>query len=139
MFRGIHKLLPGHQLVFEDGNATIRQYWDVPVGDYGPRQAASGDPVGEFRALLEESVRLRLMSDVPLGMFLSGGLDSSAVAALMAPMVDHQLQTFSVAFRDRAYSELTYARQVVDAIGARGIAPCGSRPPGPAMPIAHWG
>jgi asparagine synthase (glutamine-hydrolysing) len=76
--------------------------------------------VRRFRDLLEESVRLRLMSDVPLGMFLSGGLDSSAVAALMAPMVDHQLQTFSVAFSERAYSELTYARQVVEAIGAHG-------------------
>ena len=118
MFRGIHKLLPGHQLVFEDGNATIRQYWDVPVGDYGPRQAASGDPVGEFRALLEESVRLRLMSDVPLGMFLSGGIDSSAIAAIMARQIDRPLQTFSVAFKDRAYNELEYAREVARAIGA---------------------
>ena len=67
-----------------------------------------------FRELLEESVRIRLMADVPLGMFLSGGLDSSAIAALMARMIDRPLQTFSVAFKQRAFSELDYARQVVD-------------------------
>jgi asparagine synthase (glutamine-hydrolysing) len=74
--------------------------------------------VARFRELLEESVRIRLMADVPLGMFLSGGLDSSAIAALMARMIDRPLQTFSVAFKDRAYSELDYARQVSRAIGA---------------------
>ncbi len=121
LFEGIWKLMPGHVLVFEDGAVRTRQYWDVPTGieaEAPPRTFR--EAVGRFRELLEESVRLRLMSDVPLGMFLSGGLDSSAIAALMAPMVDHQLQTFSVAFRERAYSELTYARQVVDAIGAKG-------------------
>jgi asparagine synthase (glutamine-hydrolysing) len=74
--------------------------------------------VSRFRALLEESVRLRLMSDVPLGMFLSGGLDSSAIAALMARMIGRPLQTFSVAFKERAFSELTWAREVAQAIGA---------------------
>src|SRR5499426_4698785 len=68
--------------------------------------------------LLEQSVRLRLMSDVPLGVFLSGGIDSSAIAALMARMIDRPLQTFSVAFKDRAYSELAYSREVAHAIGA---------------------
>ena len=67
---------------------------------------------------LEESVRLRLMSDVPLGMFLSGGIDSSAIAALMARMIDRPLQTFSVAFAERAYSELEHSRSVARAIGA---------------------
>ena len=61
---------------------------------------------------------MRLMADVPLGMFLSGGLDSSAIAAMMARMIDRPLQTFSVAFKERAFSELDYARQVADAIGA---------------------
>ena len=72
----------------------------------------------QFRELLEQAVRIRLMADVPLGMFLSGGLDSSAIAALMAGMIDRPLQTFSVAFKDRAFSELDYARQVSTAIKA---------------------
>ncbi len=91
--------------------------------------ARETDVVERFRTLLEEAVRVRLMADVPLGMFLSGGLDSSAIAALMAGMIDRPLQTFSVAFRlrpsgyggqvnDRAFSELDYARQVSTAIKA---------------------
>jgi asparagine synthase (glutamine-hydrolysing) len=121
MFRGVSKLLPGHLLVFEDGVTAIRQYWDVPVasGDRLEKRAGSGrDIVSGFRALLEESVRLRLMSDVPLGMFLSGGLDSSAIAALMARMIDRPLQTFSVAFKERGFSELAYSREVARAIKA---------------------
>jgi asparagine synthase (glutamine-hydrolysing) len=136
LFTGIFKLLPGHVLTFQDGEVRTRQYWDLPLSAAEAAERgldlvrSPSPPTGRprtfraaarrFRDLLEESIRLRLMSDVPLGMFLSGGLDSSAVAALMAPMVDHQLQTFSVAFQDRAYSELTYAREVVKAIGAQG-------------------
>ncbi len=119
MFRGIHRLLPGHTLVFERGTVTTHQWWDVPVG--APPAAAArsdADLVAEFRQRLEEAVRTRLMADVPLGMFLSGGLDSSAIAALMARMIDRPLQTFSVAFEDRAFSELEYAREVARAIGA---------------------
>jgi len=132
MFRGIHKLLPGHLLVFEGGTITKRQYWDLPgrgeegsgLGAEGSGQpglqpsALSPDVVGRFRELLEESVKLRLMADVPLGMFLSGGIDSSAIAALMARMIDRPLQTFSVAFKDRAFNELGYAREVAQAIDA---------------------
>jgi asparagine synthase (glutamine-hydrolysing) len=119
LFEGIHKLLPGHLLVYEQGRVTVRQYWDVPVGAAAEAPVPTGrEWVARFRALLEESVRLRLMSDVPLGMFLSGGLDSSAIAAIMARMIDRPLQTFSVAIKERAFSELTWAREVAQAIGA---------------------
>ena len=146
LFRGIRKLLPGHLLVFEDGDVRVRQYWDVPTGrpegrhydrssadlQVGDESSADlqvrdesraglrarRDVVARFRDLLEESVRLRLMSDVPLGMFLSGGIDSSAIAALMARMIDRPLRTFSVAFEERAFNELEYAREVARAIGA---------------------
>jgi asparagine synthase (glutamine-hydrolysing) len=125
LFRGVHKLLPGHLLVFERGGIRIRQYWDVPLREHAAPPAASTgtatarrDTVARFRELLEESVRLRLMSDVPLGMFLSGGIDSSAIAAIMARQIDRPLQTFSVAFKDRAFNELEYAGQVARAIGA---------------------
>jgi asparagine synthase (glutamine-hydrolysing) len=132
LFRGVHKLLPGHLLVFEKGRTHTRQYWDVPARSQPSRRRAMADLkvrptlpftidrgiVDEFRSLLEESVRLRLMSDVPLGMFLSGGIDSSAIAALMARQIDRPLQTFSVGFTDRACNELEYAREVARAIGA---------------------
>jgi asparagine synthase (glutamine-hydrolysing) len=120
LFTGIYKLLPGHRLVFEDGAVRIEQYWDVPVDGPDPELERLDDAtlVDRFRALLQESVRLRLMADVPLGMFLSGGIDSSAVAALMAREIDRPVQTFSVAFAERDCSELAYARQVAQAIGA---------------------
>jgi asparagine synthase (glutamine-hydrolysing) len=120
LFRGIHRLLPGHTLTFEHGSVTTRAYWDVPVGRDNARLSAisDGEAVERFRSLLQESVKVRLMSDVPLGMFLSGGLDSSAIAAVMAQLIDRPLQTFSVAFEQRAFSELDYARQVSSAIGA---------------------
>jgi asparagine synthase (glutamine-hydrolysing) len=117
LFRGIHRLEPGHQLVFESGAVRIRQYWDVPVGERH-QDLKPQDVVGRFRDLLQESVRLRLMSDVPLGVFLSGGIDSSAIAALMARVIDRPLETFSVAFKERAFSELEYSREVARAIGA---------------------
>jgi asparagine synthase (glutamine-hydrolysing) len=122
LFEGIHALLPGHQLVFEGGALRIDAYWDLPTAaDAGAEPAVKsrdGDVVERFRELFEESVQLRLMSDVPLGMFLSGGLDSSAIAAVMARLIDRPLQTFSVAFRERAFNELSYAREVAGAIGA---------------------
>ena len=127
LFKGVRKLLPGHLLVFENGRASTRQYWDLPRRQTSRRaptiRGAAAVPTkrrvtARFRELLEESVRLRLMSDVPLGMFLSGGIDSSAIAAIMARMIDRPLKTFSVAFKDRAFNELGYARQVARAIDA---------------------
>ncbi|RPJ66868.1 MAG: asparagine synthase (glutamine-hydrolyzing), partial [Acidobacteria bacterium] len=122
LFRGIFKLLPGHILVFEDGEVRERQYWDVPLvdDDGGNGDHADDGPglVARFREPLEETVRLRLMSDVPLGVFLSGGIDSSVVAAIMASQIDRPLETFSVAFKERAFSELQYSRQVAASISA---------------------
>jgi asparagine synthase (glutamine-hydrolysing) len=120
LFRGIHRLMPGHVLVFERGEVMTRRWWDIPVGRRDPsvERLPDREAVEQFRARLEDAVRSRLMADVPLGMFLSGGLDSSAIAALMAGMIDRPLQTFSVAFHQRAFSELEYARQVARAIKA---------------------
>ena len=120
MFEGIYKLLPGHRLVFENGRVRTERYWEVPLDGPDPDLDGVGDAelIARFRSLLQESIRLRLMADVPLGMFLSGGIDSSAVAALMAREIDRPIETFSVAFADRRFSELEYARTVARAIGA---------------------
>lgn len=120
MFEGIYKLLPGHRLIFEEGRVRTEQYWELPLDGPDPELDRTSDAelIDRFRSLLQQSVRLRLMSDVPLGMFLSGGIDSSAIAALMAREIDRPVDTFSVAFADRRFSELEYARAVARAIGA---------------------
>ena len=121
LFAGIRKLMPGHLLTLNLGHAPsvrIRQYWDVrPNADLS---ASDGDDawVRECRSRLEETVRMRLMSDVPLGMFLSGGVDSSAVAALVTRMVPGRLNTFSVGYAEEEYSELRFAREVSTWIGS---------------------
>jgi asparagine synthase (glutamine-hydrolysing) len=120
MFSGIFKLAPGHRLVFEAGRIRIDRYWDLPLdADESLASVGEADLIERFRHELKEAVGSHLMSDVPLGIFLSGGLDSSAIAALAAQQVDHPVDTFSVAFADRRYSELEYAREVATAIGAR--------------------
>jgi asparagine synthase (glutamine-hydrolysing) len=117
LFSGIRKLPPGHFLrLTPEGGLEIRSYWELPV----PRvteQRSDEEWIADCRARLEETVRMRLMSDVPLGMFLSGGLDSSAIAALMKRMVAGPVKSFSVGYAEREYSELSYARQVSGAIG----------------------
>ena len=117
LYTGIQKLLPGHRLIFERGIARVEQYWDLPI-DSARTEVREQDVVERFRELLSESTRIHLMSDVPVGMLLSGGLDSSAIAALMAQSTGPRLHTFSVAFKETAFNELEYARTVSQAIGA---------------------
>jgi asparagine synthase (glutamine-hydrolysing) len=113
LFSGVKRLLPGHTLLWRDGQVKIESYWDVHFAkdDAGPRKS-DRDYVSEWLELFRESVRLRLMADVPLGMFLSGGIDSSAIAAMMSGMVKEPIKTFSVAFAEREANELEYARMV---------------------------
>jgi asparagine synthase (glutamine-hydrolysing) len=120
LFEGIQKLLPGHRLIFENNQVRTEQYWDLPLDGPDPELERQDDEtlIARFRDLLRESVRLRLMADVPLGAFLSGGIDSTVVAALMAREMDRPVQTFSVAFADHGFNELSYAREAAEAIGA---------------------
>jgi asparagine synthase (glutamine-hydrolysing) len=114
LFRGIKRLPPGHTLVWNEGRIEIERYWDVSF--HKPEQALSDtEYVERFSELFQESVRLRLMADVPLGMFLSGGVDSSAIVAAMSAEVREPIKTFSVAFAEREANELEYARLVSDA------------------------
>jgi len=113
LFRGVKRLLPGHVMTWRDGELTIRRYWDV---DFTKEEARDDKTyIQEWSDLFRESVRLRLMADVPLGMFLSGGIDSSAIAAVMSGMVSEPIKTFSVAFAEREANELEYARLVAAA------------------------
>jgi asparagine synthase (glutamine-hydrolysing) len=112
MYTGIRKLMPGHTLeLSEHGEPKITRYWDlvVPVDEL-PRE--HGYYVKNYREKLESAVGSHLMSDVPLGVFLSGGLDSSAVAALTAKIRGDKIQTFAVGYGEEEFSELPYARQV---------------------------
>ncbi|MEO8464686.1 MAG: asparagine synthase (glutamine-hydrolyzing) [Gammaproteobacteria bacterium] len=116
LFVGVHRLPPGHSLIWQNGKITIRRYWDLSF-DATMRTPARGSRaetalVEEFRERFTEAVRIRLMSDVPLGVFLSGGIDSAAITATMAKLVDAPIRTFSVAFAERDANELAYARVV---------------------------
>jgi asparagine synthase (glutamine-hydrolysing) len=114
LFRDVRRLLPGHTLTWRDGRIEIEKYWDVHFedGDEENERRSDADYIAEWAELFRTSVRLRLMADVPLGMFLSGGIDSSAIAAVMSQMVDDPIKTFSVAFAEREANELEYARMV---------------------------
>jgi asparagine synthase (glutamine-hydrolysing) len=117
MFAGIKKLPPGHWLLAdESGRVVIQSYWDLPQTTEDDGRAA-GDCARGYRELLEEAVESHLMSDVPLGMLLSGGLDSSAVAALMQKMRKDPILTFSVGYPEVNSSELPMARAVATLIG----------------------
>jgi asparagine synthase (glutamine-hydrolysing) len=111
LFRGVKRLLPGHTLTWSEGRIEIDRYWDVSFAK--PVEPLKDEEyVEQFTELFDEAVRLRLMADVPLGMFLSGGIDSSAIAAAMSTMVSEPIKTFSVAFAEREANELEYARMV---------------------------
>ncbi len=116
LYRGVKRLSPGHTMVWKDGEIDIREFWDV---SFEPKREikSDADTVEEWRDLFRKSVELRLMADVPLGMFLSGGIDSSAIAAMMSEMVSEPIKTFSVGFREAGSNELGYARLVADTFG----------------------
>ncbi|HEV2395665.1 MAG TPA: asparagine synthase (glutamine-hydrolyzing) [Candidatus Sulfotelmatobacter sp.] len=118
MFTGISKLMPGHTLeLSEGGQPKIERYWDLTVQADSPPQPEQYY-VKTYREQLESAVSSHLMSDVPLGVFLSGGLDSSAVAALTAKIRRDQIQTFAVGYGEEKFSELPFAREVASHIGS---------------------
>ena len=118
LYAGIKKLAPGHRLVWQDGRVAVEQYWDLTYPPE-PLRISEAEAVERFSELFSDCVRMRLMSDVPLGVFLSGGIDSSAIAATMARQVAEPIKTFSVGFHERNYSEFVYARELAESIGAQ--------------------
>jgi len=111
IFRGVHKLLPGHHLTFASGKLRVEQYWDFPYQELQVEAMQDEEEcLEELRALLDDAVRVRLVADVPLGAFLSGGVDSSTVVGLMARHTNQPVKTFSIGFHEDSYNELKYAR-----------------------------
>jgi len=116
-FQRIHKLPPGHLLEYSDGKVAIRQYWDVPAFGASDTYSDEGECLEELERRLAEAVRIRLISDVPLGALLSGGVDSSVVVALMARAGAGRVKTFSIGFGKRDFNEAEYARMVAERFG----------------------
>ena len=115
IFRAIKKLPPGHWLTYSDGHVKVESYWDVR--STGTAKMAEDDAVECVREALERAVRQQLVSDVPLGIFLSGGLDSTAVTAFAARHASGRLRTFSIGFEDPSFDESAYARHVAQVLG----------------------
>jgi asparagine synthase (glutamine-hydrolysing) len=109
IFRGVAKLSPGHYAVWKDGQLTIKQYWNPDWNEEDSRLLPE-EWAEELRALATDAVRIRMRSDVPIGAFLSGGIDSSITAGLMQRQSARQIRTFSIGFPQKEYDETEYAR-----------------------------
>lgn len=113
IFSAVKKLPPGHYAVYRDGRLMMHRYWNLSYS----RKLSYASPQEyreHFLAVFREAVRIRLRSDVPLGAFLSGGIDSSIVVAVMSGMMDRPVKTFSIGFEEKEYDELPYARIIAD-------------------------
>jgi asparagine synthase (glutamine-hydrolysing) len=115
LFRGVMKLPAAHILVYENGQISTKRYWELPFTPTCRDDEATA--IERTRALLKEAVEVRLMSEVPLGAFLSGGIDSSMVVGLMSSMMSQPVKTFSIGFEEDDFSELPYARQIAQHFG----------------------
>jgi len=117
IYAGMQKLLPGHILVAEAGRVRLERYWRLDYTTAGREDVPVEEYVEGLRALLADSVRSHLVSDVPIGVFLSGGLDSASVLSLMRDQVTGPIKTFSVGFADASFNELARARATATRFG----------------------
>jgi asparagine synthase (glutamine-hydrolysing) len=115
IYEGVRKLPPAHTLTFEDGRVSLARYWRL---HYSPKvDISEAEAVEQLRDLVDEATRLRLVSERPIGAFLSGGVDSSFVVASMASQLDQKVKTFSIGFEQEEFDERRYARVVADRLG----------------------
>ncbi len=115
LFKNVMKLPPASILIYEHGQIRTKRYWTLPFENTCHDDEATA--IERTRALLEDAVRVRLMSEVPLGAFLSGGVDSSVVVGLMSQAMSQPVKTFSIGFEEEEFTELPYARQVAKHFG----------------------
>jgi asparagine synthase (glutamine-hydrolysing) len=114
MFKNIYKLRQGHYAIFKNGELKITKYWDL---EFKPEITDEDEAMDRIFNALETSVKRRLISDVPLGVFLSGGLDSSTVVGFVSRLYPGKVRTFSIGYKDKTFSELPYAKIVSDFFG----------------------
>ena len=118
IFAGVNKLPPGHFLMVEGANTRLERYWDLRLDQSEPRTNRTvAECAGEVRRLLYDAVEMELIADVPVGVLLSGGIDSSAVAAMMTRASTRPVQSFSVTFDDPSFDESSHARLVARHLG----------------------
>ena len=115
LFKGVRKLPPGHFLRWRDGKADIVKYWEISAAE--PFRGTGDEAARALRGVLADAVRSHMVSDVPLGAFLSGGIDSSIVVGLMAEASNRPVQTFSIGFDEPQFDELEHARRVAEHFG----------------------
>jgi asparagine synthase (glutamine-hydrolysing) len=115
IFTNIYKLPPGHHLIFKDGKVKVEEYWDFKFDRVA--SITEDECAAEVRRLLDDAVKVRLVSEVPLGAFLSGGVDSSTIVGLMAGHMSQPVKTFSIGFNEDSYNELKYARLTAEKFG----------------------
>jgi asparagine synthase (glutamine-hydrolysing) len=118
IFKSIKKLEPGHYLLYRDGEALAFQYWDIPIEDYPISDRTEAQYTEELTELLQRAVSARLAADVPVGLFVSGGLDSGLVAA-MARKAKETLECFSIGFEESSFDESRYAQQIARSLGLK--------------------
>lgn len=138
-FAGIKTLLPGHWLLAQDGNLTIQPYWEMSFADPGDSARAPESYVEEFESLLVDATLLRLKADVPVGAYLSGGLDSSTTCALIKHHSRSPLKTFSIGFSDPDFDETAHQNSMVSSLGTEHYSlTCTQASIGQAFPEVIW-
>jgi asparagine synthase (glutamine-hydrolysing) len=116
IFKSIKKLEPGHYLSYQNGKSEIKKYWDIPLADYPIGFKTEDEYAEELRDILERAVRSRLVADVPVGVFLSGGIDSGVIAALAAK-ANRKIECFSIGFDEPSFDESSHAKSIAKALG----------------------
>lgn len=138
-FEGIEALPPGHLMVVEDGRVQVRRYWDWAFPESAPESRSGDSYAEELRELLIDAVRLQLRADVPVGAYLSGGLDSSIVTTIIKNFTDTPLRTFSVTFEDAEFDESRHQQELVRYLGTDHTdVRCTAADIGAAFPRAIW-